>query len=441
MRNVLLSLISAVALTCLVACGGGSSTTISVPAPPSGGNPVGFTNASLSGSYVFTANGITANNSFAVAGMFTADGSGNITSGTRDTVNDAGGQALGESITGSYSVNSDGRGELILNSSSGQVIYFFVLSSPSAGKLFQDGTAKNSVVTDAIGRIELQTSTATTLTGTYIVRLDGEDTNLFPYAVIGGLTASGTTLSGTVDENDAEFFTPLFSSSGNYSLTGSRGLANFTTPTGGTHNFIFYYVSPSRLELISTDKKFWLHGYADQQSTGVLTLTGDQVFNISGYYGNAPIAETGRFTMNAGTISNGFEDYNSDFTFNSDVGFAGSYVAPVNGRWTANLSTLGDSLVGWQVSSSQSLVLAYNSLSSNILETGEMRAQNLAVLSSASIAGNNYAQAFAGTDRGLGNFESTGNYLGGSSGSLEGAIDFQTDADGLTQNYSATGSY
>lgn len=145
--------------------------------------------------------------------------------------------------------------------------------------------------------------------------------------------------------------------------------------------------------------------------------------------------------MNAGALSNGFEDYNYDFNFKPDVGFSGSYVAPVNGRWTANLSTLGDSLVGWQVSSSQSLVLAYNSVSSNILETGDMRAQNLAVVSSTNIAGNNYAQAFSGADRGLGNFESTGSYLGGSGGSLAGAIDFQTDADGFTQNYSATGFY
>ena len=92
MRKIVLTLLSIVSLAALVACGGGSSNSISVPPAPSGGNNAGFSNASLTGNYVLAANGVTANNNFAVAGVFTADGNGNITSGTRDTVNDSGGQ-------------------------------------------------------------------------------------------------------------------------------------------------------------------------------------------------------------------------------------------------------------------------------------------------------------------------------------------------------------
>src|ERR1035437_3415797 len=81
MRKTLLTLISAVALAFLVACGG-SSNHISVPPASSGGNPVGFSNANLNGNYVFAVNGINTSNTFAVAGVFTANGSGTITSGT-----------------------------------------------------------------------------------------------------------------------------------------------------------------------------------------------------------------------------------------------------------------------------------------------------------------------------------------------------------------------
>ena len=54
-----------------------------------------------------------------------------------------------------------------------------------------------------------------------------------------------------------------------------------------------------------------------------------------------------------------------------------------------------------------------------------MRAQTLG-LNDASLSGNN-AQFFSGSNTSLGNFESTGNYLANSTGSLGGTIDFQTD--------------
>ena len=93
MRKILLTLVRIVSLGALVACGGGSSNSILAAPAPSGGNNAGFSNASLTGNYVYAANGFTSNNTFAVAGVFTADGNGNITSGTRDTVNDSGGQS------------------------------------------------------------------------------------------------------------------------------------------------------------------------------------------------------------------------------------------------------------------------------------------------------------------------------------------------------------
>ena len=457
MRKIVLTLISVVALAALVGCGGGSSSNnVSVPSAPSGGFPVGFSNSSLNGNYVFSVNGLNGNNSFAVSGLFAADGGGNITSGVRDTVNDAGGQSLGESITGTYAVNVDGRGLAILNGSSGQSIYFFVLSSPSAGKLFQDGTGSNSVVIDATGRLQLQTSTSSALSGTYVVRLDGEDGNTSPYGAVGALTASGAALTGLIDENDAGAFSPqLGISSGTYALSSNgRGTANYTTPTGtntGAHNFIIYYVSPSKLELISTDKSFFLHGHADQQLSGVGTLSGNQVFNVSGYDNSGPngsaypIVETGRFSPSGGLFSSSgsIMDYNAQSTFYSPA-FAGNYSVASNGRWSASLNTFSigpmanENLVGWQVSPQQSEVLVTSGSNSiigtsyGVVASGEMRSQNVG-LSNASVTGY-YSQFLSGYDSGLGNFESTGSYSADGGGNLNGTIDFQTDSNGLQQN-------
>lgn len=469
MQKVLLTLVSFVALSVLVACGGGSSNFIAIPPNPSGGSSAGFSNASLTGNYVFAVNGTTARNGFAVAGLFTADGNGNITSGVRDTVNDGGGQTLNEAITGSYSVNRDGRGQVVLNGGSGQVIYRFVLQSsssllaPVVGNLFQDGTTSNNVLFDAIGRIEAQSAPATTLTGPYIVRLDGEDSGLFSYGAVGGLNLSGGSIpSGTIDENDAGTFNPqLAVSSGSYSLSGNgRGTLSYVTPNStaatvnpqGSHNFIAYYVSPSRLELISTDQRFFLHGFADLQAASVAgttaTFTGDQVFNISGIdsSGNAT-QETGRFTLNgAGNLTNGFADSNDGGTLSTNTAFTGPYSVTTNGRWQASLSYTAISaaslgLVGWQVSPQFSVVLTTNSA---ILETGTMRAQTLG-LTTASVTGN-YGENLSGfdfrsTSGGLEAFESTGNFSADGAGLLSGTTDTQTDSTGLTLDAGTSGSY
>jgi hypothetical protein len=445
MRKILLTSISFVALAALVACGGSSSNIVTTPIPPapSGGNNAGFSNASLTGNYVFAANGVTPTNSYATVGVFTADGAGNISSGVRDTINDGGGQALSESITGTYSVNQDGRGQAILNGGSGQVIYRFVMQSTSAAKLFQI-----SETSDAIGRIELQSSTPAPLAGTYIIRLDGEDTGKNIYGAIGQLVTSGASVTGEIDENDKGTFNAQLSASGPFSLAANgRGTLSYTTSTG-THHFVLYTVSPSRIELLSTDTNFFLHGYGDLQtsaSSTVATFTGDQVFNISGLSSNGSILETGRLTLDgAGNVTNAIEDYNEAGNYFDSVTFAGSYAvtAGTSGRWTTSLtypsSTLG--LVGWQISPQQSTLLTTTSSLANygIVETGTMRGQTLG-LTPASVIGN-YAENLSGLYVSLGNVESGGNFSADGVGNLTGTIDSQTPTS-INTDVAQSGNY
>src|SRR6266511_3455976 len=262
MRKVLLSLIAVFAvvfaLGVLAGFGNGQSNRIRIPNHPSGGNNAGFSNASLAGTYVFTAHGFNDRSgfaNFAVTGNFTADGNGNITGGTRDTVDDLGRQTLNEAISGSYFVNADGRGQAVITGSSGQVIYRFVLESPASGRLFQDGTTAHNVLIEATGTIQLQSGSPGTPAGIYILRLDGEDTNLNLYGAIGGITFTGNSIGATIDENDNGTFRGERGGNGSITLSGSRGTANLLV-NGFNHRFIVYFVSPTKLELISTDRNF-----------------------------------------------------------------------------------------------------------------------------------------------------------------------------------------
>lgn len=268
----------------------------------------------------------------------------------------------------------------------------------------------------------------------YIVRLDGEDTHKNVYGAVGALTLSGTTLTGTIDENDAGTFNAQLAATGTSATTGpnGRGTLSFTT-SSGTHNFIYYPVSSTHVELISTDKNFLLFGYADQQTATIAAspaaFAGDQVLNISGFTTNGAIVETGRFTLDgAGNLTNAVEDYNEAGFFFPSVGFTGSYTVGANGRWTANLvySNSNLSLVGWQVSTSQSIVLTTVSSVANfsVLETGTLSAQTIN-LTTASVSGN-YAEDLSGVFVGSGNVESTGNFLADGAGNLSGTIDSQT---------------
>jgi hypothetical protein len=445
MRKLILTLISVAALAALTGCGGSNSPHTSVPPSPSSGNNAGFSNASLNGTYVLSVNGYNSysNYAYAVGGLVTADGNGNITAGVRDTVNDTGGQSLDESITGTYSVNQDGRGQMVLNGGSGQVIYRFVLQSGSTASLFQI-----SATSDAVGKLEQQPQVVpqivTAGNPTFIVTLNGEDASSshYPYAAVGALTFnSGGSITGTTDENDAGTVgTQLSVSNGTYSIGSTgRGTASYTTATG-THNFIVYQVSSSRLEMISVDKNNFLYGGASLQLADVgdsSTFIGDQAFMLSGTDDNGyPIVEAGRLTLDgAGNINSGVEDANDNGTVTSALSFGGNYTLSSNGRWTSTQGTVSNGLIGWQVSPTESVLLTNNSA---ILQTGTMRAQTTG-LTNASITGN-YAQDLSGYYVNAGDVEITGNYLADGNGNLTGTYDSQTPSGDYTDN-SGTGTY
>jgi hypothetical protein len=456
MRKMLLSLICVVALGFLAGCGN-SNHSVAIPPDPSGGNAVGFSNASLSGTYVFAVHGVDNNSNFtnyAVTGTLTADGNGNLTSGTRDKVDDEGRQTFDEAITGSYFVNSDGRGQAILNGPSGRVIYRFVMQSPAVGKLFEDATTSDRVLRDAVGSLQLQTPGFVAPVGTYIVRLDGEDPSLSVYGAIGGIAFTGSNLAGSIDENDSGTFSPMLATSGTLTLSGSRGSATLNI-SGVAHSLVVYFVSPTQLELLSADRNFFLYGEAEAEdplhpfattTSAFATTAPEQVFSLSGFDTNGARVEMGRMTLDSGgTLSNAIEDISTS-NFNnslySGVSLSGStYSVGANGRWTATLLNASGApsptLVGWQVSPQRSVVLTSDL---TILETGTMVAQTLG-LNTANVSGN-FAETLAGfNSNSQFDIALTGSVNLDGVSALSGDYDEQDDFSGLNLDTSTTGTY
>jgi hypothetical protein len=455
MRKMLLCVFSLSLVALLAGCST-SHSNVPIPPNPSGGNNVGFSNTSMNGTYVFNVHGLTnfGNQGFAVLGAFTANGDGTISGGTRDFVNDVGLVRLNEPIlnTSTYFINSDGRGQIVLNESSARSIYRIVLESPSRGSLFQVGSDGRSVSTDAVGTIQLQTGSPATPAGDFILRVDGQDTNLNPYGAIGRLTFTGTSISGIIDENDSGTFSANLTANGTIVLSSTRGTATLATPNGpitGTHHFVVYFVSPTRVDLLSTDTSFLVFGHAEARTsfaTSVAQFASEapqQVFSLSGADTNGSRVEMGRVTLSAaGLLLNGVEDISTNNALFSAVNLSGStFAVDLNGRWTANLvnssGAPSPSLVGWQVSPERSIILTTNS---TIVETGTMLGQTLG-LTTPDVSGD-FAERLSGFQTSnRSNLELTGQLRLDGGGALSGTFDSQSDNVGLSLDVPTSGTY
>src|SRR5579863_1577161 len=126
----------------LAACGSNSNSVTPPVAPPSGN----FTNANLTGTYVFSVLGSDFNGApYAIIGTINADGSGgngrgNITGGTIDINDSEVTPAAGLSVAtgGFYSIGVEGRGTFTIGTTTtnpfgGNMTFDVVLSSSSHG--------------------------------------------------------------------------------------------------------------------------------------------------------------------------------------------------------------------------------------------------------------------------------------------------------------------
>jgi hypothetical protein len=351
-----------------------------------GGGPTpqgNFSNASLSGQYTYRLQGtdLSSGAIFREAGVFTADGNGNISSGTDDFSEGTGGVASNP-ITGTYAIANDGTGTMVLNVAGGSITLGVTLVSSARLEIVEaDGFA------NANGAAERQTASAfaappagTFAFRSHIVTSSGQSST----GVVGVMTISGGVVtSGFEDVNtDGSLSSPTLSSGVfNFPDNTGRGTGSFTDNNSHTTDFIYYVVDANNFRFLSSDPGILSLGRAEIQ-TGPFSDTsfnGSYAFGASGdtLTSLGGIHTVGRFAADgAGTISEGAFDEVEDgnVTSNGSIGTGAFTVVDATGRCAITLNTSnGTRVVILQlVDSSHGYILMADS---NLVEDGTITKQ------------------------------------------------------------------
>lgn len=240
----------------------------------------------LDGNFAFEFSGFNSSGSVVVAGSFAADGLGNITNGVED-FNSVAGTPLNQTFTGTYTLGSDGRGQLIFSSLSGSPTYDFAIDSAgSHGRMIE----ADSTGVDGSGQLEIQAATfnvctADTLDGEYAFGVSGYSSSAGgatsgPVAAAGRFTATqpvtsggqGSVSNGEMDANTPGrglIDEPLNSVSGTYQSGSQTANCSLTITNTTLPNMTFsvYPVSSSLFFLVETDNVS-----AGTSSTPLLTV-------------------------------------------------------------------------------------------------------------------------------------------------------------------------
>ncbi len=340
-----------------------------------------FGNAALNGSYVFAASGRdywpynqkvpgVPPGAYQVTGVFTADGSGNITGGEQIYSDQP--QVATDQISptgSSYTIGADGRGTITLNTGDtgigvgGVETFSVVLLNGTQGMVTQfDASASSS------GTLDLQTpySKANALTGGYAFVTNGVEFayTKAPLGIGGVFNVDGAgTISGSgsvVDINDNGTVSTGIQLAANQSTVANpdpfgKVVANLTLSTGAPLTYVGYIVDDTHVKLVEKDRETnAIYGttggaaYAQGSSTGKFTtnaaFSATVVYSTEGYstVGTTTLLPTvyaGLFTADGGgNISNGYTDLNQFGTVISDT-LTGSYAVDSTG--TGRVTTSG----------------------------------------------------------------------------------------------------
>jgi len=371
-----------------------------------GGGNQGFTKASLKGQYAFTLRGIgTPDNLnsfyFVEGGVFTADGNGNITSGIDDFIENF--TAFSDNITGIYSINSDGSGNVQFNFPGGgsAAVYRITLSDDSH---FYMEEADPFGTSGGSGEKQDTTAFAAVPAGTFVLQthdlLEGNSKVGVTTWTSGNITGTGDVLSG------GALISPV-TISGTAQAPGSatgRGLVTITDDTG-TSDYVYYVVGSSKLRFLNADAVSSLGLGVAEKQTGpfsAASLSGTYVLGSAGETTHvAGIHTVGMFTTDGiSQVTAGSFDFVQDGTPVTNVSLGStpsSYTVGANGRAvvTLNLSTgMTNQKVMYLVSPSRAYFLVNDPIN---VEDGTLDKQTGSAFSNSSMKGQ-YALVMDGYD-------------------------------------------
>lgn len=330
----------------------------------------GFSNASLKGSYAFTVKGYGFNtgtsataNYFVEGGVFTADGNGNITVGTDDFVELVGAntQAFTDTaITGAYSINRDGTGDLQFKIPAGVLVTFRITLS-DANHLYleeDDGFGTSA------GSAELQDSAllSTIPTGNFVFRTH----DVFVSATMGTMAISAGAVSGSflMVQNGAPVTGSIGAGGSMTAPSAGRGTITYSVD-GLTHAAQYYVVSSSKFLLLDTTTNILSIGLAEQQSAttfSAASLSGSYAFGSSGETTTSFVNTVGVFTTDgASQVTAANFDSVQDGAVSSNQTATGTYLidnAIGNGSGSLTIGGLVRDI--WMVSPSRAYFIALN---------------------------------------------------------------------------------
>lgn len=335
-----------------------------------------FSNAALAGSFAFNLAGIDAiGNPLGVAGNFTADATGNITSGVDDS-NDNGGIIVNDPLTGSIPVAASGRGTATLNTIRGTLHFAYYVVDANHLKIVETDTASLALGGEAFRQTGPFSNAS--VSGSFAFTIAGADLlSGGPFAAGGVLTSNGagTVTSGTEDFNDAGLITTNVGFTGSYTMAANgRGTLTLTT-TAGIFTFVIYPSAGGVLAL-ETDIGFLTTGTALQQ-TGTFsnaTLTGTYGLNFTGATSSGELDSVAQFTADGASKVTGIIDLNNTGGITFGQPLSGTFNVAATGRSTLALQTpLGtQNLVFYIVNGNRALFVE---LDAALVAAGDIRHQ------------------------------------------------------------------
>src|SRR5277367_807052 len=315
-----------------------------------------ISNTLLSGPYSFLFHGFDSGGNVEMAGNFTANGSGSIQSGQLDSNRSGGtlGVFTGSSVTGTYTIGSDGRGTMqwiTTNSKGAMSTTNYILAEDSDGNFHMiendpigtPQTHGSGIIKPVVGG----TLTAAAFSGNYVLELDGQD-NLGKSEVIVGVGhADGVSqiTPGAFDVNDGGKYSPAvaFTASFELSANNNKGLLFLTYQIPGsqpvTTDYTFYFVSATDIFLMAinptdaVDPR--LGGEMILQQPGAAfdatALSGISVTTDSGLDGSNATVLAGLLTADGTSVASLTYDQNDGGTVTAANTATGTYIADPSG--------------------------------------------------------------------------------------------------------------
>jgi len=338
-------------------------------------------NSRFKGTYAFRFAGTDGGGAVYSAGIFTSDGSGNISAGVEDVNRSTGPQSL--AVTGTYNVGSDNRGTMTLTTTGGTSSYDIAVGS-SGETLFIEADLTGTRGSGVIDKCDSTAFSNSAIVGPFVMGLIGSDqagkrVGAAALFTTDGASPNGSVTSGAVDLNDAGTHTSSPTLSGTYGVASNgHGTMAVTVPTVGTFNFSFYVVSAAELFIVSTDpvsaSNPRIGGLVVSQAVNIYnngSFNGNSVFNLTGLNSSsASVVSVGLLsTDGAGNLtSTSVFDENNAGTIVSQQTLAGTYAVQANGTGTISITSSNSpasSFVLYTITSNKAFLL--DTSSSNAL--------------------------------------------------------------------------